>query len=316
MSALHRFGFASPRAVPLLAALLAVVALAGCAEDSPAGQRAELLAAVPQSALERGLFLWSGAPGEGFGSALPDGALRAVLGIEPEQVEAVAESGGAPFTVLLGDLNAEEMAEAATAAGYDHAEVAGWRLLRRSGEPQDALQAAVTAVAVRDGLAILGSPDEVSALVDGAPTASGVRWVTVASEAAEGSLLALGRPLPTLLAAAGDASALLQRTQARGDLPEWDGWAAAVADGGEGELLLVLPAGAADAEAAGELALRAATGPVLSGGRLIADVLEGGAPGFEQGTGLLRLPVTWQISPAELRSDVEAGAYTFLVPGT
>ena len=306
----------------MLAVLLALLSMAGCGDRSPAGQRADLLAAVPRSALERGLFLWSGPPDGGFGSALPERALDAVLGVQPGDIEAVAESGGVPFTVLLGDLGADEAVETATAAGYEHAEVDGWALLRRAGEPRDALQAAVPAAAVRGRVVVLGPPDEVAGLVAGAPSASEVEWVSAVSRSVEEPLLALGRPLPSLLAAAGgDAGALLQDQDARGDLPEWDGWAAAVAAEGEAEagqrsgaLLLALPEGAADADAAGQLALRAATGPVLGGGRRAADVLEGGAPTYESGTGLVRLPVTWHVPPAALRQDVEASAYTFLVP--
>jgi hypothetical protein len=308
---------ARPVAAWLLVLVLAVGLAAGCAPASDERVRDELLALVPRTALERGVVVWSGALGEGFGSVRPAGALAEVLGVAAEEVEAVAESGGSPFTVLRVRTPPDVVRTAAVEAGYRAAEVDGWTVLRRPAGSGGALGAAVPAAAVRRGAVLIGAPDEVAAVVDGGPTVAEVRWAGVVSREAGAGALALAPARDVLEAAAsraGGPEAVLERAGARGDLPEWEGWGLGVA-GDVGALVVVLPPGAADAAAAEALALRAATGPVLGDGRRAGDVLDGGAPRYDDGTGALRLPVGWSIAPPALRRDLEQGAFAFLLPG-
>jgi hypothetical protein len=306
------------RAARVLLLLAVASALVGCGGPDPAEQRADLLAAVPVTAVERGVALWEGGPEDGFRSAVPAAALAEVLGIPAEAVTAVAETGGTPLTVLRGAISAAEVAEAAAAAGYEAAEIGGWTVLRRPGEAGTALQNAVPAAAVRGGLAVVGPPEEVAAAVDGAAAAATAAWVSALSEAAgEAPGLLLGPPAERLAAAAEgsgeDLDGLLRRTGTRGDLPAWEGWAAVVG-AEEAALLLAFPPGS-PREVAPAVALRVATGPVLGAGRRADDLLDAAGPRFDPESGVLRLPGTWRIDAADLRQEVERGSFAFLAPG-
>jgi hypothetical protein len=308
----------SGRARTCRALLAAVWLLAACASDAgeqDAGDRSALVDLVPAAVLERGLFL-SGGLEEGFGSVLPAAALD-LLGVSAGSVSGVAESGGVPYTALLIDVAVTDVVGAAAASGYDTAEVGDWTVLRRT-PGGEGLQAAVPAAAVRDGALVVGAAEEVAALVDGAPPAAGVPWVAVVAGDPTVGAMALAPPAAALEAAAAaegsDVATLLDRVGTRGALPSWVGWAAVRSDDGEGALVLSVGTGAADTAAARDLALRAATGPVAGSGRRAADVLTGGGPRVDADSGLLRLPVTWQVDAATLRRDVADGAYLFLAP--
>jgi hypothetical protein len=311
---------APPRAAVLLA-IGVVLLLAGCAGADPATRRAELLDLVPVRALDRGVVVWEGGLAEGFGSARTAGALTAVLGVAAEDVEAVAETGGSPLTVLRIRTAAADVVERAEAAGYTSAEVGGWTVLRRPAAGGEALDAAVPAAAVRRGHLLVGSVEDVAAVVDGERGVTSERWVEALTWQAGDGALAIAPSQAVLedaAAAEGGAEEVLDRAGARGDLPPWEGWGLTTEEDGEGALVLVLRAGpdsaSADADAAEALALRAATGPVLGGGRRAGDVLEGAGPRFDAERAMLRLPVTWRVDPPALRRDLERGAFAFLLP--
>lgn len=300
------------------AALLLGVVLVACAATPSAEHREELLGAVPESVLGRGVSVWTGGLEAGFVSVLPPRAVRDLLGVRPDAVEAVAESGGTPFTVLLADVRPTTVEEAAAAAGYELASMGPWTVLRRADGGNGPLGSAVPAAAARRGMVVIGRPADVAAVVDGDPSAASVPWVAALLDGTGEGDVILAPELARLEESAGEgggAEAVLDRAGARGVLPHWEGWAVERDEGGEGAILLKLPAGEADAAAATALALRAATGPVLGSGRRAADVVEGGAPRFSAPDGTVRLPVRWLVDAATLRRDVERGALAFLLPG-
>lgn len=300
------------RVVPAL--LLWVVLVVGCSPAADDPVRAAL-GMVPASALERTVLVSLGGAEEGFGTVLPPGVLPQLLDVDADEVDVLAETGGAPLTVVLGDLDADAAVEAAQQRGYRTREIGDWWVLRPSGEAAGALPAAVPAAAVRDGAAVLGSPEEVAAVVDGAPHAASVDWVArLLSVLGEDRAVAFGQP--SLITTAIEASGEPVPAPAPDAPPlrPYDGFALVWTDALQGRILLARPAGDVTTEDAAALALRASTGTVLGGGRLAADVVEGGGPRIDAEAGVVALPVAWLHEPAELRADIEQGQLAFLAP--
>jgi hypothetical protein len=305
----------------LVIVCIAALLVTGCSAERAEDQLNRLLAAVPQQAAERGVFVSLGGADEGFGSVLPLEGLRSALDIG--SVIAVAETGGAPLTVLIGEIAAADVRDAAAGRGFAAREIAGWVVLRQDEQGADPLLSAVPAAAVRDGLLVLGSAEEVAAVVDGAPSAATVPWIARSGEAlAEGGRALAFGPAPqrfddAAAAQGSDVSSLLSAAGARGELAPYEGYVLTWAPGGEGALVLVHDPDTATAAHAEALALRAATGPVLGEGRRsAADLLTGRAPRSDRATGLVTLPVSWRTDDLErLRTDVAAGRLVFLAPG-
>jgi hypothetical protein len=306
----------------LLLTLCAVALLAlACGAEPAADQLNRLLAAVPQQAAERGVFVTLADADEGFGSVLPLDALRSALDVG--SVTALAETGGAPLTVLIGDIDAADVRAAAAGHGFAAREIAGWVVLRQGEQRSVPLLSAVPAAAVRDGLLVLGSAEEVAAVVDGAPSAATVPWIARSAEALaeEGQALAFGPPperFDEAAAAQGtDVTSLLSAAGTRGELAPYEGYALTWTPGGAGAVAVVHAPDTPTAEHAQALALRAATGPVLGEGRRSAsDLLGGHGPRSDRPTGLVTLPVTWHTADLErLRNDIAAGRLVFLAPG-
>lgn len=295
--------------------LLSLVLVAGCSGDGGDPVRAAL-EIVPASTLERTVLVSLGEVSEGFGTVLPAGALPQLLGMESDQVHALAETGGAPLTVVLGDLDADAAVDTAQQQGYRAREIRGWWALRPSDEATGPLPAAVPAAAVRDGAAVLGSAAEVAAVVDGAPDAASVDWVRRLLSVLGENDRAIAFGEPSLIESAIEVAEepVPPPPPDAPPLRPYEGFALAWTDALAGRILLARPAGDVTTEDAAALALRTSTGTVLGGGRLAADVVEGGGPRIDEESGVVALPVAWLDAPAELRADIEQGRLAFLAP--
>jgi hypothetical protein len=320
------------RALALSLLCLAVCALPSCARESsaPPGRLEELLALVPASvARERALYYSDLRLVRGFSSALPLTASGQVLGAPVDAFTDVLESGGRPLTLLAGDIDAEAVGRAVRAQGYRAEQGEDWLRFERDGDvPPGAppLVRAVPAGAVRDGVLVLGSSEDVGAVVRGGQPPPWARPLaeTVGSAAA---IAFDGRPAPYAEAArrrGTDVDGLLEQHRVPGFLApyeaaaiswhprgEFDGMSAAA-----GVVALVGPPGRDGGEQAAALAIRAATAPILGVRRGMSDIVEGGAPRFDDDLGTVHLPVRWvDFDASQMRRDLDGGALLFLAPG-
>lgn len=300
---------------PLLCAVLCVAVLGACAGtgDDPVRRALEV---VPASALERTVLVTVGDPVDGFGTVLPSGALPQLLGMETDGLRAVAETGGAPFTVILGDVDADEAVAAAGEHDYVAREIGAWWALRPADGAASPLAAAIPAVAVREGVAVLGSAAEVGAVVDGAPGAASLDWVSRLLEAVgdDDRAVAFGLPEQIADAVAASDEQLPELPPESPQLRAYEGYALVWSDGAEGRILLARPPGDATTDDAAALAMRTSTDVVLGGRRHAADIVEGGGPRVDAEAGVIALPVSWLVRPAELREDITQGRLVFLAP--
>lgn len=311
--------------VPLALATVLVLGGTGCAERSP-GALAELLEVMPAAAAERGLFYSHLETDEGFGSALPLRQVGDLLGVDHGGLTDVLETGGAPLTVVAGAIRPDVVAEAVAAHGYDVGAGGSWVTFTREGASASglALAAAAPAGAARDGVFVLGSAEDIRAVVDGARTAMEAPGIAVlARSVAEAHAVAfVTDPGPIVDAAheRGGVDEALRRGDASGELPPWAAaalvWRAPDDDGFDGAVLVAYDTAVDGQATARALVLRAATTPLLGEGRrTTSDLFERGAPRWDPDRRLARLPVRWRIAaPAGLRSDVEGGALLFLAP--
>jgi hypothetical protein len=314
---------ASAAALRRLVVLLCGVAVigSGCADVGTDEHLRTVLAAMPAHAAERGIFVTFGSPSDGFGSDLPLAAVLAALDVAAADIGVVAESGGAPLTVLTGGIVPRTVRAAATEEGFIAREIAGWTVLRQTGQAGTAL-ASVPAIAVRDGLAVLGSNEEVAAVVDGHPSAVTIPWMARAAEQLSdaGQAVAFGPSVERFADAAEAAGAeltqLLESAGSRGEIEPYEGYVITWSADGTGGIVLVYAPAAVTPDRAEALALRAATGPVAGEGRrAAADLLEGGAPRIDRSAGLVTLPVRWRTDDLDrLRGDIAAGRLIFLAP--
>jgi hypothetical protein len=309
----------------LLVVVAPAVVAAACAPRGGAGPEGltDLLEVFPQSAVADGLAYFDLTRSEPPATALPRGEGGwPALGLGGS--EQLLESGGDPVTALRGDIDPGQVVGVATPLGYREAEMGPWRLLRAGPPPPGAppVVTAVPAVAVRRGLAVLGSADAVEAVAGGGGTAADLDWPVLLARAVgrDAAAVLLG-PVPAAFDEAArragtTPAGLLALGGVEAPLPHYDGFAVAFHAPADGEVggAVALAAPAADADLAGALAVRAATGQVLGDRRRhMAEVLSGGAPVVREGAVLL--PVTWRIPPAEVRADLEAGGLVFLLPG-
>ena len=309
-------------AVMTLAALL--VGPAGCSDPAPV-QLSAMLDVMPATAGQRGLYYSDLRAEHGFGSALPLRRANAVVGVDV--FDAVLETGGAPLTVLAGDIRPRRVIDAVQQAGYLVEEAdEDWIAFRRA-RTSDAgpFAAAVPAGAVQRDLLVLGSPEEVRAAIDGdtpvAEVPGAARLLDALGPAhAVAMLLSPDRILDAAREAGGVRSAL-DRGGAQGELPEWDAAALSWGDPGDpdatGTLLLALDVDAEQGhEAARALVLRAATTPLLGDGRrATAQLFDRGAPRWDPERGVVRLPVRWtDDDPTAVRADLDAATLLFLAP--
>jgi hypothetical protein len=272
------------------------------------------LAAMPATAVERGLF-WSG-----DATDAPQGQWTAVASsLSVSDVDAVLESGAPPASVLLGGFAAADVVASGEAEGFRATAAGRWSLLVA---PREGF---VPALAARDGVLVAGDLAEVQAVVDGADTAADVEWLRRLSRATGGDArhVALAPSpdpdLPQHVRRTGaTAPALLRQAGVREPLPAYAGYAiSAAGTRGPGAVALALHDEVDGPATASALAIRlSTTGMVGQPSRRLVDQLEPGGARWHEAAGVIRVPVDWQaFDAAALRRDVEAQALAFLVPG-
>lgn len=319
--------------VPAPVCLLLVLLLAACSQErsAPPGRVQELLGLVPEEvANERVLYYSDLRAVRGFTSVLPLTASGRVLGVDVGEFTDVLETGGAPLTFLAGDFERDTVAEAVGEHGYRVVPGEPWVRFERSGRVPEGAAPLVTAVpagAVRDGVLVLGSSADVDAVVAGGVPPN---WADVLVETvgAAGAIAFDGReaPLAEAVRRSGtDVEGLLEQHRVTGRLSPYEAVALSWDPAGEfdglrvpaGVVALAVPAGTDRGEQAAALAIRTATAPILGDGRrATADILEGGAPRFDDDLGTVYLPVRWVEFDARLiRRDLDAGNLVFLAAG-
>ncbi len=287
-----------PARLPLLLrtvvlALAAVLVVAGCGAGR-AGLVTRVARLLPPDLADRGVVVDPG--------GRPSDRVLALLDADADAVDGIATTGAPEVLVVLGDLDDGAVTDALTGAGYTvTARVDGWTVLDR-GALEDPAQLGIPAVAVTDGVVVVGGAEEVASVAGEHAAPLAVPAVTALDE----------EPVAVAVLATPATVADPGAPPRSGRLPDWDVALLVATEGGTGEIALVTAAGSQ--EAAADLALRVTT--ATDGGRPLTDLVEPGGPLWHPDEGVLALPVTWREPADELLPRLlDRGVLALLAPG-
>lgn len=285
----------------------------------------ELLGAMPATAAERGLFYAAPVRVDGgFGTVLPLDRLAVAAGFAAGRVEAVLETGPPTTSALAGSFDAEAVARALTGAGYTRDDEVGngWTVLVDGDASGDGALVAAPAVAVRPDVLVVGGRHDVLAAALGDAPLGDLPWVrTLVRRVDDGATAVVLSAPPEVEATGAGSTAAHALTEATADAPleRYGGfalWAVPDADGLRGALAVSFGEYGGGPDAAAAVALRAATGRYPGRpGRGPAELLDRGAPRWDDADRVVELPVRWLDEDlAAFRAIAEDGGLAFLAP--